>query len=280
MARKAVFMRRGLDSGSKGGKAHGVFNEELQFDYFPVIFGKGYTDEDFFHCRTYSEISCRLGGFLSDYLPLRLKCAVPYVNPNFNNLTFEESTRKYQSLAHLSKGDLIVFYASLKFFINEKVFNPNKSKADGLFILGFFILEEDPIITYSDSLPSSSELSYLKRRFKDHPFFSMFNPEDWDKFLREKKGIFLSGDSKSSGLFDYAMELSSSDLLINNYQPANIFFRERWGLEQSLMRTNALLAEKPEEIKKDLINWLKESKKTSRKFCEEGWKPKYNFKVR
>ncbi|GAG89307.1 unnamed protein product, partial [marine sediment metagenome] len=138
----------------------------------------------------------------------------------------------------------------------------------------------DPIITYSDSLPSSSELSYLKRRFKDHPFFSMFNPEEWNKFLREKKGIFLSGDSKSSGLFDYAMDLSSSDLLINNYQPANIFFRERWGLEQSLMRTNALLAEKPEEIKKDLINWLKEPKKTSRKLREEGWKPKYNFKVR
>ncbi len=233
MTRKAVFMRRGLDSGLYGGRAHGVFNEELHFDYFPVIFGKGYTVENFFHCRTYSEISCRLGGFLSDYLPLRLKFAVPYVNPNFSDLTFEERTRKYPSLAHLSEGDLIVFYASLKLFINKKVFNPNKSKADGLFILGFFILEEDPIITYSDSLPSSSELSYLKRRFKDHPFFSMFNPEDWDQFLYEKKGIFLSGDSKSSGFFDYAMELSSSDLLINNYQPPNNFFIERVTLIRS-----------------------------------------------
>ncbi len=281
MTRKTVFIRRGLDSGTFGGRAHGVFNRDLIFDYFPVSFGKDVTEKDFFLCLTYSDLGCRLGGYLSDYLPERLKHAVPYINPNFDNLTFEERLIPlYKNLQSLTKGDLIVFYESLKLFKNHRSFNPFDLKAEALFIIGFFTIDRDVIITEENSSPSSDELLYLKRRFRGHPFLFMNNPVNWHDFIYEEARIFLSGDQVVSGLFEYALEISHSELRENNNQPINEFFRERWGINKSIMRTPLIFAGKPEKVKRDLENWLVNPRKTAKKFVNEGWKPKFKIKVR
>ncbi|MHA1222040.1 MAG: hypothetical protein ACTSP3_02025 [Candidatus Heimdallarchaeaceae archaeon] len=278
MVEKAVFIRRGLDSGIDAGRAHGVFNKNLNFDYFPVIFASNVSKENFFISPTYSNIGCRLGGYMSEYLPERLKDAIPYTNPNFDNLTFEErAIPTYKKLAKLKKGDLIIFYESLKLFKNWETFDPNSLDANALFIIGFFIIDRDPIITLANSLPDSNDLSYLKRRFRGHPFLYINDPTEWDNLLYEQERIFISGDQTISGLYDFALEISDSTLRKNNYQPINEFFKERWGIGKSIMRTGLVFAEKPEIVMKDLTSWLNDAKKTSKDFVKAGWKPKYGF---
>ncbi len=278
---KVVLIRRGLDSGKYGGKAHGIFNNNLYFDYFPVIHGYNCSEESYPLRFTYSDIICRLGGYLSDYLPKRLEKETAYINPNFDNLTFvERKTPMYKKFEDLTKGDVIVFYESLKLFKDQDNFNPNDLKADALFIIGFFILDRDPIITTKNSLPNLNELLYIRRRFRGHPLLYMNDPVEWDDFIFKQERIFLSGDQAISGLFEYALEISDSGLRKNNYQPVNMFFKERWGIDKSIMRTPLIFAKNPKIFKNDLNNWLTNARKTAESFIKEGWKPKFGFKVK
>ena len=187
----------------------------------------------------------------------------------------------FRKLTELDTGDLVVFYESLRLFTNFDEYDVNNVTPDGLFIIGFFRLERPPISICPDhddisiiKRRFSDDISIIKRRFRGHPLFDYYDALYWDGLFR-CGSVFIAGDS-SYGLFDRAFELSSYEEKEENYWPLNTFLRVRWGLDRSLMRTNALTVKNPEQVEEDLTNWMTDPINTSRDLKKLGWDPKFN----
>lgn len=274
---KAVFLRCGLDSRIYHGQAQGIFTSNCEFDYFPRKW-EIHRDNLFFH-RTYDQYGCRLGGTLSDFLPESLIDEIPYANPHFNSKTFEArldhtGNGPGKALRSLEKGDFIVFYESFKLFTTSDQFNDNNFVPDIMGIIGFLELENPAISIFSDII-NLDEITFIKRRFRGHPFLDYVIPDFWEDEITLGH-VFMAGISVS-GLFDRLLEVALFEDTDNNHLPVNSFFQTRWSLQQSLLEDKPIFANNPEQVASDLRNWMNDPVHIARNWQNNGWNSKFKF---
>jgi hypothetical protein len=126
---KAMLLRIGIDKGTDG--TLGPIFKDGTFEYIPISEGDPKSKEE----RTYKNTLGRSGKRLSTYLPKKIENRTMHFDPEFKTFTYGDPTSKRNYLIKLEKGDMLVFYAGLSPYQN------NKQKT-GLYIIGYFTVQE------------------------------------------------------------------------------------------------------------------------------------------
>jgi len=126
---KAMLLRVGIDKGTDG--VLGPIFEDGFFEYIPISEGDAQSKED----RTYGNTIGRSGKPLSTYVPKEIENRGMHFDPEFETFTYGDPTSKRKYLLKLEKGDLLVFYAGLTPFKNQK-------QREGLYIIGYFTVQK------------------------------------------------------------------------------------------------------------------------------------------
>lgn len=121
-------LRIAIDSTSGG--ALGPIFEDGSFEYIPIP--EGFDSKE---TRTYRKTIGRCGEPLSTFLPRFIADSAIHYDPEFETCTYGDPTTKRGRLLRLEQGDLLLFYAGLSPYKNNKF-----EKA--LYIIGFFVVEK------------------------------------------------------------------------------------------------------------------------------------------
>jgi hypothetical protein len=124
---KVAMFRVGIDTGSGG--IHGPIFADGQFEFIPIQ-GKD-------SLYTYGNTWGRHGRRLVDYFPRQIRErkreAQVHFDPEFNTFTYGDPNKK--TLAKLSKGDLLVFYAGLEGW-------GDCDSEPAIYLIGYFVVDE------------------------------------------------------------------------------------------------------------------------------------------
>ena len=127
---RVVLLRVGVDAGCGG--MQGPLFRDGTFEFIPIPDDKHGVDR-----RTYGNTIRRHGRALVEYFPPRARSRMAdfpmHVDPEFETFTYGDPTPPKKSLARLTPGDLLVFYAGLEGWDFES--------APALYIIGYFEVE-------------------------------------------------------------------------------------------------------------------------------------------
>lgn len=181
---KALLLRVGIDKGY-GGCLAPIF-EDGSFEYIPIP-EKRNTSEN----RPYSELLGRNGGFLADFVPVKLRDSFPHMDPEFDTFTYGDPTRnKRRQLARLVPGDLLIFYAGL-----EPTDGIDRSR---IFIIGYFTVKR--VYDFGE-IPKSQHRSMLQK---------VRNNAHAKRDTMDEGLVVVEGDPKKSKLLTKAIPLGDS----------------------------------------------------------------------
>lgn len=124
---KAMLLRVGIDKGTDG--ALGPIFEDGTFEYIPM--SESFQSKEH---RTYRSTTGRCGHPLSTYLPREIENKIIHFDPEFETFTYGDPTLKRKYLLKLEKDDLLVFYAGLTPFKNDRY-------KEALYVIGYFTIE-------------------------------------------------------------------------------------------------------------------------------------------
>ena len=127
---KALLLRVGIDKGS-GGALAPIF-EDGSFEYIPIPEFYSDTTEN----RTFSNSPLRYNKFMVDYVPAKISKSKLHFDPEFETYTYGDVSRsKTNYLLKLEKKDLLIFYAGLTPYKNQKFH-------EALYIIGYFVVQD------------------------------------------------------------------------------------------------------------------------------------------
>lgn len=123
-----MLLRVGIDKGCGG--ALGPIFEDGSFEYIPIP----EDDPDSIETRTYSNTKGWSGKPFAYYLHPRIKDSYLHFDPEFESFTYGDSTAKRNYLLKLDEDDLLIFYAGLAPYRNDKY-------VEALYLIGYFTIE-------------------------------------------------------------------------------------------------------------------------------------------
>jgi len=184
---KAMLLRVGIDKGC-GGALSPIFKDG-SFEYIPIPEFGSETCET----KTYQNTLGRTNRPLSYFLPEKICQNKMHFDPEFETFTYgDPSKSKRKSLLKLNKRDLLVFYAGLTPYQNDKY--PN-----ALYIIGYFTVEN--VVDFNEL----SEEETLK-------FCNLCSNNAHIKKDDLKELVIVVGDKKKSKLLDKAILISNPKL--------------------------------------------------------------------
>jgi len=182
---KALLLRVGIDKGTDGALAP-IF-EDGSFEYIPISEDPDWKTTS---TRTYSNTIGRTGKPISWYLPESIRNRLLHYDPEFTTFTYGDATPKREYLLRLKPNDMLVFYAGLSPFMNDK-------QQSGLYIIGNFFIKE---IVDFDKLPP--------RRAKECR--QVYGGNAHLMANRTDRLVIAVGQPKASGLLNRAILVSES----------------------------------------------------------------------
>jgi hypothetical protein len=184
---KAILLRVGIDKGC-GGALSPIF-EDSSFEYIPIP----EFDPDTHETRTYQNTSGRKNMPLSYFLPPKICNDKMHFDPEFETFTYGDPSSKRKSLLKLNKRDLLIFYAGLTPYKNDKY--PN-----ALYIIGYFVVEK--VVDFNE-LSGKDKLKFCNRYSNN-------------AHIKQKDGlknlVIVLGNKKKSKLLDKAILISEPKL--------------------------------------------------------------------
>ncbi|MCD6092474.1 MAG: hypothetical protein J7J38_00445 [Candidatus Aenigmarchaeota archaeon] len=211
---KAMLLRVGIDKGTDGTLAP-IF-EDGSFEYIPISEGDSRSKED----RTYKNTIGRSGKPLSTYLPKVIENRTMHFDPEFETFTYGDPTSKRKYLLKLEKRDLLVFYAGLTPFKNNKY-------REALYIIGYFTLWK--VIDFNQLTEKEIEKCYQFYPNNAHLKRS-YDTEDL---------VIVVGDKNKSKLLDKAILISQTKYGKNGrpYQAVSNEMVASLGISGSIQRS-------------------------------------------
>ena len=126
---KVALLRVGIDSGCGG--MQGPLFRDGRFEFIPI------PDDRMLDSRTYGNTLGRNGRPFAEFFPGRRQQRMAnqpmHVDPEFVSFTYGDPTPPKKGLRHLTKGDLLIFYAGLEGF--------DFASPPALYIIGYFEVE-------------------------------------------------------------------------------------------------------------------------------------------
>ncbi len=184
---KAMLLRVGIDKGC-GRALSPIFNDG-SFEYIPIP----ESDPDTRETRTYQNTSGRKKKPLADFLPPKICDNKMHFDPEFETFTYGDPSSKRKSLLKLNKDDLLVFYAGLTPYENDKY--PN-----ALYIIGYFAVEnvvDFNVLSKKETLNSCN----------------LYSGNAHIKMKRDLEDlVIVEGNKKKSRLLDKAILISEPKL--------------------------------------------------------------------
>jgi hypothetical protein len=180
-----MLLRVGIDKGTDGALAP-IF-EDGSFEYIPISEDP---ERKTTSTRTYSNTIGRTGKPMSWYLPESIRNRLLHYDPEFEIFTYGDATPKREYLLRLHHNDLLVFYAGLSPFMNDR-------QQGGLYIIGYFSIKE--IVDFDKLRPIETKDSSERYGRNAH---LMANRTD--------KLVIAVGQPNASGLLDRAILISES----------------------------------------------------------------------
>ncbi len=211
---KAMLLRVGIDKGTDG--ALGPIFHDGSFEYIPISEGDQKSKED----RTYKKTLGRSGKPLSTYLPKQIENRKIHFDPEFTTFTYGDPTPKRTYLLKLTKGDLLVFYAGLSPYQN------NKYKT-ALYTIGYFLI---------DKVVDFNKLS--KKEIKEH--YNIYSNNAHLKRTYDTKDlVIIVGNKRQSKLLDTAILISEPkpDKRGRPYQAVSKKMQKLLGISGSIQRS-------------------------------------------
>jgi Nucleotide modification associated domain 3 len=185
-----VVLRVGIDTAEGG--INGPLLANGAFEFIPIPDDKHGVDQ-----RTYGNTIGRHGRALMEYFPARRRSHVAdipmHVDPEFETFTYGDPTPPKKSLARLSRGDMLVFYAGLEGWDFEC--------APALYIIGYFEVE-------IAGVGSSFSEAVLHKSFGGN-----FHVMHKDVFARERDKVILIKGSPQSRLLTKAVKVGERQRL-------------------------------------------------------------------
>jgi hypothetical protein len=188
---KGLLLRVGIDKGCGG--CLSPFFKNGKFEFIPIP-----EDKETSETKTYANMKGRTGCQIGDFVPKRIRCRHPHIDPEFDTFTYGDPTKiKRCQISQLDPDDLLIFYAGLQ---------PEKSKTKPrLFVVGYFNVErvynfdfkKIPLRQHNSALKNLENNAHAKRYFKT---------KKYDKNL-----VIVKGNAKRS-------KLLSKPLLLGNHK--------------------------------------------------------------
>ncbi len=208
-----MLLRVGIDKGTDGCLAP-IFEDD-SFEYIPLS-ESDETDEN----RTYNNFKGTKGEYLSAYLPEKIKNRKLHFDPEFEAFTYGDKGSKAKWLLKLNKDDLLVFYAGLTPFKNNK-------HHEALYIIGYFTVEE--VADFSKFSKEERE-EYCKKCFNNA---HIKRKNDLDNL------VILIGNKNKSKLLDKAIIISEKKInkIGRSYHAVSDDMEELMGISGSIQRS-------------------------------------------
>jgi hypothetical protein len=183
---KVALLRVGVDAGC-GGMQGPLFHDGT-FEFIPI------PDDRMLDSRTYGNTHGRSGRPFAEFFPKRRQQRMAdqpmHVDPEFETFTYGDPTPPKKGLRHLTRGDLLIFYAGLEGF--------DFQSPPALYIIGYFEVE----------------LAGLAREFSDAAirsnFATNFHVRHQALFEQQKPELVLVKGGKGSRLLKKAHLLSET----------------------------------------------------------------------
>lgn len=182
-----MFLRIGIDKGTDG--ALGPIFEDGSFEYIPISEGDSQSKED----RTYKNTIGRSGKPLSTYLPKQIGNKTMHFDPEFTTFTYGDPTSKRSYLLKLGTGDLLVFYAGLTPYQNNKY-------ETALYIIGYFLI--DQVIDFNS----------LSKKLIEDCYNTLPNNAHLKRSYDTTDLVIIVGDKNRSKLLNKAIKISQLKL--------------------------------------------------------------------
>lgn len=154
---KAMLLRVGIDKGCGG--CLGPIFQDGTFEYIPIP-----EMEDTREKRTFYNTQGIKNRPFSFYTPKKIHRQPIHFDPEFETFTYGDATSKRKSLLKLDMNDLLVFYAGLEPYKNNKY--PTALYIIGYLkvkkIIDFNRLKADEIIQYSQKYSNNAHIKQIK----------------------------------------------------------------------------------------------------------------------
>jgi len=161
------------------------------FEFIPI------PDDRMLDSRTYGSTLGRSGRPFADFFPSprqqRMANQPMHVDPEFETFTYGDPTPPKKGLRHLTRGDLLIFYAGLEGFDFEN--------APALYIIGYFEVELAGLAT-----------SFSTAEIAKH-FANNFHVRHQHLFAQQKNELVLVKGSKRSRLLTKAVKIGERQRL-------------------------------------------------------------------
>lgn len=231
---KAILLRVGIDKGC-GGALSPIFSDG-SFEYIPIPESDPETSE----IRTYQNTLGRTNNPLSKFLPERICRSKMHFDPEFETFTYgDPSKSKRKSLLKLEKNDLLVFYAGLTPYQNDKY-------QEALYIIGYFVVEN--VVDFNEL----SEEESLK-------FFNLYSNNSHIKCNDLNDLVIVEGNKNKSKLLGEAILISKPKLnkVGRHYHAVSPEMEKLLGIKGSIQRSIPPRMIKDPEYMENLKKMLK-----------------------
>lgn len=210
---KAMLLRVGIDKGC-GGALSPIFSDST-FEYIPLPESDPETRET-----TYQNTTGRTSRPLSDFLPEKICCSKMHFDPEFETFTYGDPSSKRKSLLKLYKNDLLVFYAGLTPYQNDK-------HANALYIIGYFVVEN--VVDFNEL--SKEETSKFCNLYSNNAHIKRNNGL--------KDLVIVEGDKNKSRLLDKAILISRTKInkIERPYHAVSPEMEKLLGIKGSIQRS-------------------------------------------
>ena len=212
---KAILLRVGIDKGC-GGALSPIFKNGT-FEYIPIPESDLETRET----RTYQNTAGRTNRLLSDFLPSKICQNKMHFDPEFETFTYgDPSKSKGKILLKLEKNDLLVFYAGLTPYQNDKY-------PTALYIIGYFIVKK--VVSFNEL--SEEETSTFCNLYSNNSHIKRYDG------LNDL--IIVEGDKNKSRLLDKAILISKPQLnkIGRSYHAVSPEMEKLLGIKGSIQRS-------------------------------------------
>lgn len=212
---KAMLLRVGIDKSSDG--VLGPIFSDGSYEYIPL----SEKDDNSLEKRTYKDLIGFKGNQLSTYLPEKVAIRRVHMDPEFINFTYGDEGRKAIYLRKLNNDDLLVFYAGLKPYKEDKY-------PEALYIIGYFTIRD--VIDFKNN---KNEIYAIKAIRKQYPHNS--HPKRSDTMDM----VMVVGDPEKSKLLDKAIQISQKKLnkIGRNYHAVSPEMEKLLGVKGSIQRS-------------------------------------------
>ncbi|MCE5215089.1 MAG: hypothetical protein LLF83_10280 [Methanobacterium sp.] len=209
---KAMLLRVGIDKGS-GGCLAPIF-QDGSFEYIPIP-----ETEETKEIKTFKNTQGVKNKPFAAYIPEKIHELPIHFDPEFETFTYGDATSKRKSLLKLDENDLLVFYAGLEPYMNNKF-------SSALYIIGYFKVKE--IIDFNKL--ETQEIIQYSKKYSNNAHIKRINGFE--------NLVIIAGDKKSK-ILDKAILISEPKLnkLGRPYHAVSPVMEKLLGIKGSIQRS-------------------------------------------